>query len=140
MHQQREVLLLVDGDVSRAERLAARLGDLHFNVQTAHDGATALLKAHELRPQVVVATTEMPVLDGFRMLDALRHTPQTEDITVILLMDDCSHEHMARGWRAGADLCIPRHTSETDVVAMLHRALRGVPAREPRANGLALVS
>jgi two-component system, cell cycle response regulator len=140
MHQQREVLLLVDGDVSRAERLASRLGHLHYNVQTAHDGATALLKAHELRPNVVVAATEMPVLDGFRMLDALRNSPQTEDIPVILLMDDCNHEQMAKGWRVGADLCIPRNGSDADVLATLHRALRNSAGREALAGGLALAS
>ena len=140
MHQQRELLLLVDGDVSRAERLASRLSHLHYHVQTAHDGATALLKAHELRPSVVVATTEMPVLDGFRMLDALRNSPLTQDIPVILLMDDCDHEQMAKGWRVGADLCIPRTGSDADVLATLHRALRDSPERESLAHRLALAS
>src|ERR1051325_3499417 len=67
MHQQRRQLLLVDGDVHRAQRLAGRLSGWDFDVRIAENGATGLLKAHERRPDVVVASADLPILDGFRM-------------------------------------------------------------------------
>lgn len=125
MHQQHGLLLLVDGDRNRAERMARRLSGLGFQVAIATNGAEGLLMAHERRPDVVVTAAEMPILDGYRMLDALRSQPQTCDLPVILITDGSSHEELARGWTSGADLCVPRNQGEADVLATLHRALSG---------------
>lgn len=140
MHQQRGLLLLVDGEVNRAERLAKRLAHLDFDIHLADDGATALLKAHELRPDVVVSAAELPILDGYRMLEALRSRAETREIPVLLLTEDSSGEGVTRGWVAGADLCIPRNQGEADVLATLHRALTSVRAAGRQAWQPALVS
>jgi PleD family two-component response regulator len=126
MHQRRVILLLVDGEVTRAERLAKRLAHLDCEIHVADNGATALLKAHELLPDVVISTADLPILDGYRMLDALRARAETLDIPVMLITEDSSQESIARGWTAGADLCIPRCQGEADVLATLHRALQSL--------------
>jgi CheY-like chemotaxis protein len=128
MHQHRGLLLLVDGEVNRAERLAKRLAHLEFDIQVADDGATALLQVHRLHPDVVVSATDLPILDGYRMLEAIRSRPETRDIPVLLITEDSGSETITRGWAAGADLCIPRSQGEADVLATLHRALSGVRA------------
>ena len=133
MHQQRPVLLLVDGDVRRAERLAHRLSHLEFDTRVADNGAMALLKAHETTPDVVVAAAEAPVLNGYLMLEALRSEPRTSRIPVILITETNGQQELARGWKAGADLCVPRDQGEADVLATLHRALSGYhPEAESR--------
>ena len=136
----RRGLLLVDGDITRAERLAHRLSSLDFEIRTADNGATALLMAHERRPEVVVTSAETPILDGYRMLDALRSQPQTCDIPVILITEGNSQGELARAWGSGADLCIPRIQGEADVLATLHRALIGIAQWERPAAERALVA
>jgi DNA-binding response OmpR family regulator len=126
MHQQKGLLLLVDGDTHRAERLAGRLSNLDFEVRVADNGATGLLQAFERRPAAVIVAADVPILDGYRLLDALQSQPQTCDIPAILITEGCSHAELARGWNAGADLCIPRSHGEADVLATLHRALTGI--------------
>ncbi len=123
MHQRESLLLLVDGEAHRAERLARRLAHLGYRIQIAENGATALLRAHELCPEMVVASSELPILDGFLMLEALRKDPRTRQTQVILIMENSGHEELARGWKAGADLCVPRNQGEADLLATLHRAL-----------------
>lgn len=133
MHQQRGLLMLVDGEVSRAERLAKRLYHLDFDVLVVDNGATALLKAHETRPDVIITAADLPVLDGCRMLDALKSQPETHSIPVLLITDGSSQEEIARGWTAGADLCLPRNQGEADLLATLHRALsNGLVQRRTR--------
>jgi len=134
MHQHRGLLLLVDGEVTRAERLAKRLAHLEFDIHVVDDGATALLKVHALHPDVVVSATDLPILDGYRMLEALRSRPETRDVPVLLITEDSSGENVTRGWTAGADLCIPRTQGEADVLATLHRALTGVRAGAQSRN------
>jgi CheY-like chemotaxis protein len=140
MRQQRRLLLLVDNEVTRAERLARRLAHLDYEVQLAENGAVGLLKAHELRPDVVITASEMPVLDGYRMLDALRSKPQTRDLPVVILTDSNRQEEVARAWQAGADLCIPLNQGEADVLATLNRALSSVHPGREHTHAVALAS
>ena len=140
MHQRRGRLLLVDGELSRAERLANRLNHLEFDIQVVADGATALLAAHEQQPDVIVVDAKAPILNGYLMLQALRDQPGSCGIPVILLTDGSGQEELARGWKAGADLCVPRNQGEADVLATLHRALSGVRPRVPQIGALKLVS
>jgi PleD family two-component response regulator len=139
MHQQNGILLLVDGEAPRAERMAKRLAHLGYEIQVVSDGAEALRKAHELRPEVIVAAATLPLLDGHLMLEALRSKSQTRRIPVVLITESNSQEELARGWKAGADLCVPRNQGEADVLATLHRALNGF-RRDVSSRELALVS
>lgn len=140
MHQRRRLLLLVDHEVSRAERLARRLAHLDYDVQLADNGATGLLKAHEMHPDVVITTGEMPILDGYQMLEALRSKQQTSDIPVLILTDGNRQEDEARAWQVGADLCIPLNQGEADVLATLHRALSSMRYTKEPHSAMALVS
>ena len=125
MHQQRTVLL-VDGDVPRASKLARRLSGLDLDIRVVDNGALGLLQVHQLRPAAVVVDAGAPILDGYRMLDAVRSQPETRQTPVILITEGSSQEELVRGWNTGADLCIPRTHGEADVLATLHRALSSV--------------
>ena len=140
MHQRTGKLLLVDGEVGRAQRLAKRLAHLDVDVHVSDNGADGLLKAHEIQPDMVVSATEMPILDGYRMLEALKSKPQTCNIPVVLITDECNHEELSRGWTAGADLCIPRNQGEADVLATLRRVISSVSTRGFHLSELALAS
>jgi CheY-like chemotaxis protein len=140
MHQRRRLLLLVDHEMSRAERLARRLAHLNYDVQMADNGASGLLKAHDLHPDVVIAAADLPVLDGYRMLDALRSKPQTHEIPVLILTDGNRQEEVAQAWQAGADLCIPLNQGEADVLATLHRALTSIHPGSECSHVAAMVS
>jgi PleD family two-component response regulator len=126
MYQHRRLVLLVDGDLARARRLADRMSGSEFDIQITGNGATALLNAHQVRPDVIVAAGDAPILDGYLLVEALRSKPETADIPVLLLTEGTSQAEFARGWKAGADLCIPRSQGEADVLATLHRALCSV--------------
>jgi PleD family two-component response regulator len=140
MHQRRKLLLLVDHEVSRAERLARRLAHLDFDVQLADNGATGLLKTHELHPDVVITAGEMPILDGYQMLEALRSKQPTSGIPVLVLTDGNRQEEVARAWQVGADLCIPLNQGEADILATLHRALSSLRHTSEASSTMAMVS
>ena len=138
--ERRGCLLLVDGDLARAQRLAQRLPHPEFEVHLADNGASALLLAHDLLPDVIIAASDLPIMDGHLMLAALRSKPETRDATVILLTEGMSHDELSRCWKAGADLCVPRSQGDVDVVATLHRALSSVLIRDDASRNLAYVS
>ena len=59
-----------------------------YEVHAVGDGETALAAAREHSPDLVLADTIMPRLDGIGLLRALRNDPGIRDIPVILLSDN----------------------------------------------------
>jgi PAS domain S-box-containing protein len=61
-------VLLVDDNAENLEFLGALLTERGFDVESAHDGADALDKAHRLPPDALVSELIMPVMDGYTLL------------------------------------------------------------------------
>ena len=78
-------VLVVDDEWAVADVLEALLGDEGYRVVTASNGAQALHRLAEARPDLVIADFMMPVLDGAGLLQALRERPETVEIPVILM-------------------------------------------------------
>lgn len=141
MHQQRGIVLLVDGDVGRAHRLAQRLEEFDYEIRFAQDGATGLLKAHELLPDVAVVDMKLPILDGYGMLRALHAQPPKRIVPVIMITEGSSQEELARAWSAGAEFCLPRNREETDLPLLIRRLVsNGRETERAGQHGLALVT
>ena len=64
--------LLVVDDLPEVTRELKRLFTWEgFEVETAHDGAEAIEKAQHIQPDLILLDVEMPVLDGFEVLNEL---------------------------------------------------------------------
>jgi CheY-like chemotaxis protein len=78
-------VLVVDDEWAVADVLEALLSDEGFRVVTASNGAQALQRAAEARPDLMIVDFMMPVLDGAGLLRALAETPDLAAIPVILM-------------------------------------------------------
>jgi DNA-binding response OmpR family regulator len=78
-------ILLVEDDVALAEVYRARLEMEGFDVQEVHNGEEALSTAVDYRPDLILLDAMMPKISGFDVLDILKNTPETMNITVIML-------------------------------------------------------
>lgn len=78
-------VLVVDDEWAVADVLEALLGDEGYRVVTASNGAQALRRLDETRPDLVIADFMMPVLDGAGLVKALRERPDTAAIPVVLM-------------------------------------------------------
>jgi CheY-like chemotaxis protein len=56
-----------------------------FEVVTAGDGVEGLALARELKPAVITLDVLMPGLDGWSVLERLKHEPELADIPVVML-------------------------------------------------------
>lgn len=52
---------------------------------TAGDGADALMKAIEIKPDLIISDYSMPVMDGRALFDKLRARPETQNIPFVFL-------------------------------------------------------
>jgi two-component system copper resistance phosphate regulon response regulator CusR len=119
-----KTILLVTGDADQAEALRRPLVERGHGVVIAKNGAEGLLAAHAEHPALIVADAELPVMDGYRMLEVLRDDPATRLLTIILLTSGETETELARGWLCGADFCLPRQSALSDLILMVERTLR----------------
>ncbi len=72
-----------------------------YEVLEAADGRLALELARGARVDVVLLDVEMPVLDGYATVTALKTDPATADVPVVFLTGRLGSEDVVRGLRLG---------------------------------------
>jgi CheY-like chemotaxis protein len=93
-----------------------------YQVVTATDGMDAFKEAISKKPHVIVTDMEMPKLDGFGLLDALRSVPETKAIPVILVSGTTSAEAESKAFERGFFDFIPKPAKEATIVTRVKRA------------------
>jgi type IV pilus assembly protein PilB len=74
-----------------------------FDVVVAEDGIRGLAAARRELPDLIVSDVNMPGMDGFALVQALRADPATGEIRVVMLTSEDSIERETQGLDAGAD-------------------------------------
>ncbi|MHB8815675.1 MAG: ATP-binding protein [Steroidobacteraceae bacterium] len=97
----RERILVVDDNADMRKYLL-RLLRGHWQVETASDGAAALERIRERRPDIIITDIMMPRVDGFELLRKVRSDAATAQIPVLLLSARAGEEATVGGLRAGA--------------------------------------
>ena len=70
---------------------------------TAADGADALMKTIELKPDLIISDYSMPVMDGRALFDKLRARPATKDIPFVFLASQKEIDERLRTVVEGAE-------------------------------------
>jgi len=76
-------ILIVDDYADALDIWAIYMTAAGYRVSTAIDGASAIAKAQQLLPDVIVLDLELPGISGFEAARALRADPETADIPLI---------------------------------------------------------
>ena len=129
-----KTVLLVADDILHRDRLARRLHELGCDVVTADNGALGVLAAHAETPALVIAESQMPVMNGFQLVEVLRSDPFTQDLPVILLLPAADDAAVARAWAHGADFCLPKAAGMNELVLTIDRTISEPRRGEYRAQ------
>jgi PAS domain S-box-containing protein len=81
---RKPLILVVDDEVPARELLASYL-EPEYRIAMAESGSEVVQKAQQLRPDAITLDVLMPGGNGFETLVALRKTPQTADIPIIIV-------------------------------------------------------
>lgn len=99
---RKAVILIVDDEPSGAEALGVLLQDADYETVLAHSGPTALERAQERPPDLVLLDVRMPGMDGFETCERLQRLPGLADIPVIFLTGSSERQAIARAFSTGA--------------------------------------
>ncbi|MCA9601911.1 MAG: DUF4388 domain-containing protein, partial [Myxococcales bacterium] len=122
-------LLLVDGDPRSRRLLEVSLRKAGYTVTPAEDGEEALELARDAAPDLILADTVLPRLDGFGLVAALRRDPSLANVPLVFLSSDTSLTSKVRGLELGIEyLTKPIYIREvlTRVSLEIERASRKV--------------
>ena len=95
-------IMVVDDSVSIRQVVSRLMEDQGWKVQTAKDGLNALEKLRESRPDLIVLDIEMPRMNGYEFLGALKTQPAYQDIPVVMLTSRNATKHREKAKALGA--------------------------------------
>jgi len=93
------VVLIVENDTNFAKILLDVAHDKGFKGLIALDGTSGLDLAHAFRPDAITLDIDMPGMDGWGVLDRLKHHPETRHIPVHIISGIRERQ---QGLKAGA--------------------------------------
>lgn len=117
---QRALILVVERNpaVQRLERYF--LEQAGYSIEFASDGLTALERARELKPKILVAEILVPKLDGLSLCRQLKSDPATSHIRVLIF----SHLHAEdRAREAGADAFLFKPLNEELLIETVEKLI-----------------
>ena len=114
-------ILVVDDDVELVGLLRFALTGAGYEVVTAFDGAQALQRLADSDPDLVVLDVNLPVLDGFAVLERLRRHSQ---VPVMMLTVRSAEADEVHGLDLGADDYLKKPFSPRALLARVRSLLR----------------
>lgn len=129
-------ILIADDHALLRRGLATLLGfDKEFLiVGDAKNGQEALLKTHELRPDVVIMDLAMPVMDG---VEATKRIHETQPDTKILILTSYSTSaDVSRAIEAGASGALVKDSEDDQLIAAVKKIANGGKAFSPELKAL----
>jgi HAMP domain-containing protein/CheY-like chemotaxis protein/nitrogen-specific signal transduction histidine kinase len=133
------VLLTIDDDTSFRNILADRARAAGFKVVAATEGETGLALARDLKPSAIVLDIRLPGMNGWAVLDRLKHDPAVRHIPVHVLTagDEGTHYALKQGARRFVQKTADAHALDdlvADIKAFLTRDRRTVLVVEDDVN------
>ncbi|MBZ0335026.1 transcriptional regulatory protein OmpR [Marinobacter sp. JH2] len=114
-------ILIAEDDPSLREQLARQLTSQGYRVLQSHQGDQALVAALGQRLDMILLDVLLPTMNGFEVLQRLRKTCQTP---VMMLTNDGSEDERILGYQQGADDCVPKPFSYTELFLRIEALLR----------------
>jgi len=128
-------VLVVEDEARLARTIELYLGQRGFTVRTASNGAEALERIAEARPDVIVTDIMMPVMDGYTLCRRLRTDPATCAIPFLFLTAKDHDRERGNGLHMKDDDYLAKPCDLAELHACVHAlmarvdALRKIPER-----------
>lgn len=100
--QQQESILVVDDNPTNLKVLFDLLNEAGYKIIIAKGGESALVKAEQCLPDIILLDVKMPGIDGFETCVRLKSKPKTQDIPVIFMTALSDTLNKLQGLQLGA--------------------------------------
>jgi len=119
----RQTLLIADDKWENRSVLKSLLEPLGFTLIEAEDGQDALEKAAEYAPHLFILDLDMPVLDGFALMQRLQQSPKFQNTPITVSSASVFDSDQMRCFEAGAHSFLPKPVDATELFEQLETLL-----------------
>ena len=118
-----ETVLIVDDEQDVVDLLVYNLRKAGYKTATARDGVTALQKARDGFPSLIILDLMLPQVEGTEVCKQLRADPKTASIPIVMLTAKAEEVDRIVGLELGADDYVTKPFSPREVVLRVKRIL-----------------
>lgn len=116
-------ILVIEDASSLRKDIIDMLGFEGFEAFGAADGLEGVVKAQELKPELIICDIMMPIMDGFGVLASLRKDPTTATIPFIFLTARTDRLDIRQGMSLGADDYLTKPFTVQDLINSVNARL-----------------
>jgi len=116
-------ILVVDDRWENRSVLVSLLKPLGFLLVEAANGQEGLEKTLVAQPDLVITDLQMPVMDGFELMQQLRQSPQTRDMLIIVSSASVFEIDRYKSIEAGGDDFLPKPVQAEELFNQLQKHL-----------------
>lgn len=113
-------ILIVDDSEYILESTSVLLTLEGYEVYTAMNGEEGYQKALEILPDLILCDIQMPIMDGYSMLEKIRSNPKTEFIPFVFLTAFGEKQNIREGMIRGADDYITKPFTHQELIEALN--------------------
>lgn len=119
-------ILMVDDNPDALKVLSAFLKSLGHRVEACETGREALLWLDDLKPEIIMTDLEMPEMDGYEFLKAVRMRSQYKNVPVLCVtgLDTPLETIMSHGFQA----VLRKPITLADVMNAIEEVVNATPA------------
>ncbi|HEV7866584.1 MAG TPA: response regulator [Chthoniobacteraceae bacterium] len=117
-------ILVADDEPDVLQLVSINLKSAGFNVVKAEDGLTALTRARETLPSLIILDLMLPEMSGLEVCKVLKKEPQTSLIPIIMLTAKGEEVDRIVGLELGADDYITKPFSPRELVLRVKSVIR----------------
>ncbi|HWX22291.1 MAG TPA: LytTR family DNA-binding domain-containing protein [Candidatus Binatia bacterium] len=134
MNQAGKKILIIDDDEEVRSVLTRLLVKCRFEALAAADGQEGLDLARRTTPDLILCDLEMPALDGYQVLAALRSAPALASVPVIFLTGRSAAAQIRFGMNLGADDYLTKPAKAQDLLQAIQARLKLARVRQHPAG------
>ncbi|MFM7331773.1 MAG: response regulator, partial [Brachymonas sp.] len=133
---EQPVVLIVDDVPDNVSLLHDAMEQAGYTVLIALDGASALQRAAEALPDVILLDARMPGMDGFEVARHLKLDAETNHIPIIFMTGLTETEHIEAALAAGGVDYVTKPVKPREVIARMRVHLNTARAQRQARNAL----
>jgi len=116
-------ILIVDDDTNLAKSISDIFEVMGYDVQMAYNGLDGWRRVQSEVPDIIVSDIQMPGMNGYEFLQAIRNHKATETMPFVFLTARSEREHLRQGMVLGADDFVSKPFSAKEIVESVEAIL-----------------
>ena len=135
-HATGGVVLIVDDVPDNLSLLHDALDGAGYAVLVATDGPSAIARARQARPDIVLLDALMPGMDGFEVARQLKSGPETAAIPIVFMTALTETEHVVAAFAAGGVDYVTKPIQPREVLARIQAHTQTARVQRQARNAL----